>query len=130
MNYNANITLTKEEHERLQAYLVDPQSEDEALEEGDNFTVTAKFDNGYEMDIYIYPVAYDEENDDNLPWTEATLYDPEGKAVANTECRESTDFIGKWELSDNDGNTYTIDVNDYDREREKTSSKKDNVERD
>ncbi len=129
MNYKTDIILTEEQHDRLQDYLVDPQSEDEALEEGDNFSVTAKFSNGFEMDIYIYPVAYDEGNDDNLPWAEATLYNDKGQPISNTECCESTDFIGKWELWDKDGNTYTVDVIDYDLDREKNSPKKDNLER-
>lgn len=130
MIYNAKIELTEEQHERLQTYLVDPKSEEDALEEGDNFTVTAKFSNGYEMDIYIYPVAYDEANEDNLPWSEATLYDPNGVPVANSESMDSN-IISKWELEDKQGNKYSVDVVDFDKSRDKSSPKKttDEVER-
>ena len=126
-NYQSVIKLTEEQHERLQAYLVDPQSQEEALEEGDNFTVTAKFSNGYEMDIYIYPVAYDENNYDNIPWSEATLYDTEGNPVANSQAEES-DIIGEWVLEDKNGNRYRVDVIDYDKSRDKASPKKDSNE--
>jgi hypothetical protein len=66
---------------------------------------TAKFDNGYEMDIKL--VVSD---NDNYNWTEAVLFDNNGNQISYTE--PSDTFFGELYLEDDNGNTYTVMVLD------------------
>lgn len=71
----------------------EPKDESEALGEDFTYTVTAYFNDCYSMDIKICGVAFDEYGV-NLPYTEAVLFDENGKQVACTEpCDE---FFGTW----------------------------------
>ena len=70
---------------------------DEAL------TETIKLDNGNEVDIKLVIAE-----DDDYNWTEAVMFDKDGKELAVTE--PSDDFFGEWYLEDNE-NTYIIEVN-------------------
>ena len=113
MQYEKTITLTQEQHDRLQKYLVEPKNETEAIDPDDYFVLTVVFDNKYKMDIYIYPTAF-EENGDNLPWTEGSLYNPDNELESNTDCYTPDNFIGEWVLYDSDGNGYTLNIKDCD----------------
>lgn len=69
---------------------------------GSTLSETAKFSDGYSMDIRC---CGDEDNS----WTEAILYDNTGAQVAITEAYET--FIGYWELDDETtGKTYRVNV--------------------
>ena len=69
---------------------------------GSSLSETAKFSDGYSMDIRCC-------GDENTSWTEAILYDNTGVQVAITEAYET--FIGYWELDDETtGKTYRVNV--------------------
>lgn len=76
--------------------------ENGGMSEDDTITKTAKFSNGYEMDIKCCGA------DDEPAWTEAVLFDSEGSQIAVSE--PSDDYFGIWELEDDDGNTYKANV--------------------
>lgn len=64
--------------------------------DGSSLSKTAKFSNGFEMDIRCCGGKDDS-------WTEAILYDNTGKEVVVTEPCDG--FTGCWELKDEDTNT-------------------------
>ena len=64
--------------------------------DGSSLRKTAKFSDGFEMDIRCCGGKDDS-------WTEAILYDNTGKEVVVTEPCDG--FIGCWELKDEDTNT-------------------------
>lgn len=64
--------------------------------DGSSLSKTAKFSNGFEMDIRCCGGKDDS-------WTEAILYDNTGKEVVATEPCDA--FTGCWELKDEDTNT-------------------------
>lgn len=69
---------------------------------GSSLSETAKFSDGYSMDIRCC-------GDEDTSWTEAILYDNTGAQVAITEAYET--FIGYWELDDETtGKTYRVNV--------------------
>lgn len=69
---------------------------------GSSLSETAKFSDGYSMDIRCC-------GDENTSWAEAILYDNTGVQVAITEAYET--FIGYWELDDETtGKTYRVNV--------------------
>ena len=69
---------------------------------GSSLSETAKFSDGYSMDIRCC-------GDENTSWAEAILYDNTGAQVAITEAYET--FIGYWELDDETtGKTYRVNV--------------------
>ena len=77
------------------AYYLFGFSEDEAV------TETAKFPNGYEMDIKLVVPDWE-----SYTWTEAVLFDQKGNQISFTE--PSDTFMGEWNLEDEDGNSYTV----------------------
>ena len=87
-----------------------PQNKSECFDEDENFSLTADFGNGFEMDIKLCGVQY-EEGADNLPWAEAVLFH-NGSEVAVSEVSES--FFGRWIL-EYDGEEYVVDVLKKDR---------------
>ena len=93
------IRVNRQEREFIHRVLSEnPTSEDEMLMgEDDTFTKTARFGDGYEMDIKICGVEF-EEGGDNRPYTEAVLF-KDGCEVACTEPDEC--FFGEWVLEDN-----------------------------
>lgn len=64
--------------------------------DGSSLSKTAKFSDGFEMDIRCSGGKDDS-------WTEAILYDNTGKEVVATEPCDG--FTGCWELKDEDTNT-------------------------
>lgn len=67
---------------------------------------TAKFDDGYEMDIKCCGVQWDDEAEDNTAWTEAVLFH-NGSEVTCTEPEAAYD--GTWCLCSKE-NQYVVDV--------------------
>lgn len=96
--YEKTIILTKHEYKLITDALNDP----EAMGEDDTISVTAKFDNGYNMDIKCCGAR------DDVAWTEAVLFDENGVQVTYSEPDSS--ILGDWELDDWDGNTYRVKV--------------------
>lgn len=84
----------------------EPKTESDCFGEDETMSYTVDFGNGYEMDIKVCGVQY-EEGGNNTAWTEAVLF-LYGSEIA---CSDPSDGIsGEWELEDDDGNTYIVDV--------------------
>lgn len=86
------IYVSKPYAERIKKYLRGA----EVQGDGSSLSKTAKFSNGFEMDIRCCGGKDDS-------WTEAILYDNTGKEVVATEPCDA--FTGCWELKDEDTNT-------------------------
>lgn len=67
------------------------------------FTLTARFDNGFEMDIKLCGCQ------DGAPWSEAVLFNKHGGEICYCEPSESIALVGTWTLA-HDGVTYTVTV--------------------
>lgn len=80
----------------------EPHSQEECLGEDFQIVFTADFGNGLEMDIKLCGVSYEEENC-NLPWTEAVLF-RNGCELTHSEV--SDEYFGLWEL-EYDGDVYS-----------------------
>lgn len=101
------IRLTENEREFVERALSEqPASEEDMLlGEQETFTKTAKFGNGYEMDIKVCGVEF-EDGEDNRPYTEAVLF----KDGCEAACSEpEDDFFGEWTLEHN-GKEFTAEV--------------------
>ena len=84
--------------ERIEKYL----RGEEVQGFGSSLSETAKFSDGYSMDIRCC-------GDEDTSWAEAILYNNTGVQVAVTETYET--FIGYWELDDETtGKTYRVNV--------------------
>ena len=79
---------------RLDAALNWKDGDDPSLRLGEDTTIsyTAYFDNGYEVDMKICGVRY-EEGSNNSAWTEAVLF-LNGAEIACTEVND--DLLGEW----------------------------------
>ena len=84
----------------------EPANMAECMSEDETVTWTADFGGGYEMDVMVCGVQYDEDESDSLPWTQAVLFRDGSEVV----CSEPGDgFFGTWEL-EADGTVYAVDV--------------------
>lgn len=83
----------------------EPKYESECLGEDETISVTAKFDNGIEMDIKCCGVQF-EEGIGNTAWTEAVLFH-NGSEIAHTDVCDT--FEGEWELEDGD-DVYCVNI--------------------
>ena len=102
------IQIPHETAERIKALLTkEPQSEEECFGEDNVIEYGATFGNAYQMAIQICGVQYEPGNTTNLPWTQAVLFDDQGRERCCTEVGE--EFFGEWELTF-DGNTYKVIV--------------------
>ena len=108
MNYYKKIFIDKDLNSRINYYLThEPVDEtDEYLHEDETITQTICFPNGIEMDIKCCGVQF-KENDSNIAWTEAVLFQ-NGCQINYSEV--SDEYTGRWELYDYDGNNYICDV--------------------
>lgn len=97
MIYRSRVHISADELKYIEDAI-----ENGGMGEDETITNTAKFSNGYEMDIKCCGA------DDEPAWTEAVLFDSEGSQIAVSE--PSDDYFGIWELEDNDGNTYKANV--------------------
>lgn len=85
--------------------MTQPTNESECFGEDNHITNTADFGNGWEMDIKLCGIQYDEDCEDCTPWTEAVLF-YNGIEIACTE--PSDDYKGEWTLADFEGNEYVV----------------------
>ena len=104
MTYKKMVYLTKQEENFINKLLTtEPTCREECFDEDTPPIVhTARFSDGMEMDIKLCGVQYHEEEESNLPWTEAVLFD-NGAEVNCTEVEDT--YFGEWWLNQN-GNTY------------------------
>ena len=92
------LYISKSSSKKLEKYLCG----EEVQGFGSSLSETAKFSDGYSMDIRCC-------GDEDTSWAEAILYDNTGVQVAITETYET--FIGYWELDDETtGKTYRVNV--------------------
>ena len=92
------LYISKSSSKKLEKYLCG----EEVQGFGSSLSETAKFFDGYSMDIRCC-------GDEDTSWAEAILYDNTGVQVAITETYET--FIGYWELDDETtGKTYRVNV--------------------
>lgn len=111
MKYTEEIIIDAAKSKEIDRILsTKPETESDCFGEDEKISYTAEFPNGILMDVEICGVQY-EEDGDNLPWTQAVLYQ-KGKGEAYQECTftdVSDDFWGSWEL-EFEGNIYTVEV--------------------
>jgi len=88
------IKVSSEEMKIISAALNWKDGDEPTLRLGEDDTIaySADFGNGYEMDIKVCGVAY-EEGSDNSAWTEAVLF-LNGAEIACTEVND--DLLGDW----------------------------------
>jgi hypothetical protein len=92
--FEQTVTVSKKTAEWLKNKLAtEPKSESDCFGEDEKYSVTAKFDNGFEMDIEMCGVQYNE-GEPNTPWTQAVLFNENGGECTFSE--PSEDFIGEW----------------------------------
>lgn len=105
MRYEQKIKIDRIEAEQINKHLhVEPTCADECLGEDIAITNTAKFENGFEMDIKCCGVQYNEDDESNTAWTEAVLFQ-NGNELCSTE--PSDEYLGEWIL-EYDGNEYVV----------------------
>lgn len=104
------IIITEDIASKIKRLLeTQPTCESECFGEDEKITYSARFDDGYEIDVQLCGVQYEESNTDNSPWTQAVLYDRNGSEVCFTEPND--EFFGEWVLTTDD-TTYVVDVID------------------
>lgn len=107
------ISITQQEAEKINRYLTkEPTNEDECLSEDETISHTAKFSDGYQMDIQCCGVQYEEDAKENgstnTAWTQAVLFDPTGHEVACSDVED--EYLGEWSLEGPNGNKYIVSV--------------------
>lgn len=103
----SKVEVPKDVLERINRYLEEePENETECFSEDDRITYTAKFEDGTEMDIDCCGVQY-EEGGSNTAWTQAVLYNSNGRELCCSEVMDEYD--GTWEL-EYDGKKYIAEV--------------------
>ena len=108
MEYTQTIKVSKKDFETINHYLtVQPKTEEDAQSEDDTIVYSASFPDGKSIDVKCCGVQF-EDGGENTSWTEAVLFDKDGHEIAYTDVCE--EFLGKWELEDEKGNTYIADV--------------------
>jgi hypothetical protein len=85
----------------------EPKSWDDCFGEDETVSLTAKFEDGNEIDVKICGVQYDEDATTNKPWTEAVLFDSNGSEILCSDVEE--ELFGTWIL-EHDGTRYVVDV--------------------
>lgn len=107
MKYISRIKVSQDDAEKINRYLtVEPENEEDCLSENEKIAHCVHFENGFEMDIECCGGQY-QEGECNTAWTQACLYDPDGRPCGFTEpCNE---FFGEWEIEYN-GNHYVAAV--------------------
>lgn len=105
----ATIKIPEARLTEIDHYLNDePTSSDDCLSEDETIIYTARFADGYEMDIKCCGVQFlDGSDETNTAWSEAVLFDPHGTEVANDTGDDT--FLGDWTLEHN-GTVYVAHV--------------------
>lgn len=107
MKYEETLFISKAENRQIRRYLnKNATREEDNFNESDSFSITAKFQDGIEMDIKMCGVQFEENGTSNSPWTEAVLFKDSGE-VACTDVED--EFTRDWEL-EHEGNTYITHV--------------------
>lgn len=96
--YEAIVVVPKNMVEIIDDYLCNDYSQDP----DSTITYTARFLNGFEMDIKCCGSSEEEPS-----WTEAVLFDGKGNQIVYTDVEE--EFFGEWEL-ENNGILYKVNV--------------------
>ena len=108
--HEATITISKADSEKISKWLTEPTNEDDYndnyLSEDETYSQTAKFDDGYEVDVKVCGVQYDEDSP-NSCWTEAVLFQ-NGSEVCCTD--PSDEYLGYWEL-ETETDLYRVTIN-------------------
>lgn len=103
---NQTLVINKDEADRIKKLLETvPKNRDECFGADETITHTVDFGDGIEMDIKLCGVEF-EEGSENLPWTEAVLFD-HGHQVAM--CEPDDGYFKCWCL-EYEGTAYTADV--------------------
>lgn len=97
MRYEKTITVGADTAKYYDAVIASK----DMMGEDDTISETAKYDNGFEMDIKICGA------DNDCPWTEAVLFNEDGAELVCSEVSEG--FFGEWEL-EYDGNIYVVNI--------------------
>lgn len=105
----ATVEIPESRLKEIDHYLTDePVSADDCLSEDDTIIYTARFANGYEMDIKCCGVQFHDGPDEtNTAWSEAVLFNPDGCEVTNNT--GDYEFRGDWML-EHDGTVYITHV--------------------
>ena len=101
MKYTETIKISSKLNDIINKYL-SAKNKNEYQDEDKTITITAKFTNGYQMDIQCCGC----QNDSS--WTQAMLFDKDGQENCCTEVE--FDFTGTWELHYKNNNTYIVNV--------------------
>ena len=100
VTYYSKIRISPDLAKKIDYLLsYNPKNETECFGEDETISVTAIFDHGYEVDIKLCGVQFDEREEDNRPWTEAVLFN-NGYEITTTEV--NNEFFGVWELETED----------------------------
>ena len=94
------IIVSKKDANWIRFWLSD-NSGDRRLPDGESFSLTAKFENGNEIDIKVCG------SDDSAAWTEAVMFNDKGGELACTE--PGDEFFGEWNMSD-ENTDYVVNV--------------------
>lgn len=123
MKYIESLKITQREYREVYKMLYcEPSNEDECFFENDSRLFTAKFTNGYFMDIKVCGILGFEPNSSNTCWSEAVLFNKKGAEVVCTDAGD--DFLGEWMLEDGD-DMYVVTVEvELTDEEENTQSEK------
>ena len=107
MEYQRTIELTKEiadSYSKLIGITGEQAYSRYGLKGDEYISESFYFNNGVEAEIKIViPI-----NEDSYTWTEAILWDKDGKYLGCTEPCE--DFFGEWYLEDNEDNSYIVNI--------------------
>ena len=98
-----SLILSDDEMDKINKYLKEPKDESECLSEDEKISHTIKFTDGFEMDIEVCGVQY-REGECNSAWTQAILYDENGKERCCSEVGE--EFEGEWSFEIQNGVGY------------------------
>lgn len=99
--YEETIVVSKDQAERLNYWINCNADSSERLNEDDTFVRTAKFEDGFEMDIKCCGTQ------DDVAWAEAVLFYENGQEACCTEVRD--EYLGDWEIEWG-GNVYRVHV--------------------
>lgn len=107
MKYQKNLHLPQKELEEIAKMLItEPKDADECFGEDLKISHAVVFDNGMSMSIELCGVKF-EEGSDNLPWTQAVLYDVDGVELCFSE--PSEEYEDEWTL-EHDGDEFIVKV--------------------
>lgn len=106
--YEEGIVIRPETAAMIKRYLTEELPEEEALNETETISYTARFANGYEMDIKCCGVKY-LEGESNRAWLEAVLFDENGAQLCCEDPYDDESIVGTWEIEYN-GDIYRVFV--------------------